>query len=57
MNSLAYVKMRMVLARMLYSFDIKFAPGMEVSRWDECKIYITAEKGLLWVLLKPVARR
>jgi hypothetical protein len=57
MNSLAYVEMRMVLARLLYSFDIKFAPGMEVSQWDECKIYITAEKGPLWVLLKPVARR
>jgi hypothetical protein len=57
MNSLAYVEMRTVLARLLYSFDIKFAPGMEVSQWDECKIYITVEKGPLWVLLKPVTRR
>jgi hypothetical protein len=40
-NSLALVEMRIVLARLLWSFDLELGEG--VVEWNKCKIYITAE--------------
>jgi hypothetical protein len=53
-NSLALVEMRIVLARLLWSFDLELGEG--VVEWNKCKIYITADKAPLWVRLKPVER-
>jgi hypothetical protein len=53
-NSLALVEMRIVLARLLWSFDLELGEG--VVEWNKCKIYITADKATLWVRLKLIER-
>ena len=53
-NSLALVEKRIVLARLLWNFDLELSEG--VVEWHKCRIYTTADKGPLWVRLKPVKR-
>lgn len=38
-QNLAYLEMRLILARMLWNFDIEAAPGTELPKWDEQSIY------------------
>ncbi|KAK2063461.1 cytochrome P450 [Colletotrichum caudatum] len=54
-RSLAYIEMRIVLARLLWNFDLTLAEDSH--EWMETqKIYTIWEKGPLNVYLRPVAR-
>lgn len=54
-DSLAYVEMRIMLARLLWNFDLVLAEDSKA--WMETqKIYTLWEKGPLNVYLKPVMR-
>lgn len=54
-DSLAYVEMRIMLARLLWNFDLVLAE--ESKAWMETqKIYTLWEKGPLNVYLKPIIR-
>lgn len=53
-NSLAYAEMRLILARLLWNFDLELMP--ESRNWKDQKIYTLWEKGALNVKLTPVAR-
>lgn len=48
-KNLAYVEMRLVLARMLFEFGIQLCDGME--NWDRAKIFLMWEKKKLNVKL------
>jgi cytochrome P450 len=51
-RSIAYMEMRLILARLLWHFDVELAPQSE--DWGVQKIHITWEKGPLMVRLKRV---
>jgi cytochrome P450 len=53
-KSLALMEARMILARLVWGFDIEMAEGCE--RWAEQKTFILYEKGELRARLTPVAR-
>ncbi|OJD30274.1 cytochrome p450 [Diplodia corticola] len=53
-RNLAYVEMRLILAKILWNFDVELADGME--SWLDQKIYLVWEKPSLMVKLKPVKR-
>lgn len=38
-QNLAWLEMRLILARMVWNFDIEIAPGTELPKWDEQSIY------------------
>lgn len=50
--SLAYLEMRLILARLLFNFDLEPLP--ESKHWNRQKIFVFWEKGPLMVKLKPV---
>lgn len=51
-SSLAYAEMRLILAKLIWNFDIEIAE--ESIDWDKkCGCYILYEKGPLYVYLKP----
>ncbi|EXJ90170.1 hypothetical protein A1O3_03239 [Capronia epimyces CBS 606.96] len=50
-RNLAYVEMRLLLARMLFSFDIEATPAIE--GWLDQKVYLLWQKPPLWIKLKP----
>lgn len=55
MTSLAYVEMRIMLARMIWNFDLVLADDSQ--DWMERQmIYVLWAKGALNVYLKPVVR-
>ena len=51
-NSLAYSEMRLILARIVFSFDMKIAD--ESRNWIEQKVWNFWNKGPLLVYLTPV---
>ena len=51
--SLAYAEMRIVLAKLLWHFDVTLQPTL--LPWDEVRSYIVWEKAPLWARLKSVA--
>ncbi|KAF5002153.1 hypothetical protein FDECE_10715 [Fusarium decemcellulare] len=54
-RNLAYVEMRVILARLIWNFDLILEP--ESNNWlDKQKVYILWDKGPLMVKLKPVVR-
>jgi hypothetical protein len=53
-NSLAYAEMRLILARMIWNFDMEIAP--DSWNWINQKAYVVWEKPALNVRLAPVAR-
>ncbi|MCJ1300724.1 hypothetical protein MMC08_003521 [Hypocenomyce scalaris] len=53
-RNLAYVEMRLILARLLWNFDLELVEACE--RWDEQEIYGFWQKTPLLVRLKPVRR-
>ena len=54
-NSLAQAEMRLILARLLWNFDLELEERSQ--RWmDEMKMYIVWEKQPLFVKLAPVVR-
>lgn len=55
-NSLAYVEMRVILARIIWNFDLSLAE--ESQDWlQRQKVYIFWDKGPLIVNLTPVAHK
>lgn len=54
-RSLAYIEMRLILARVLWNFDMRLAEDSK--DWiDKQKIYLLWEKGPLNVYLTPRSR-
>lgn len=54
-GSLAYAEMRLILARLLWNFDIELDERSR--RWiDEMKMFVLWEKQPLFVKLTPVVR-
>lgn len=47
-KNLAYAEMRLVLARVIYNFDIEFEPGIE-KRVEKIPVFNLYEKPPLWV--------
>ena len=55
-NSLAYAEMRLILAKVLWNFDLELDERSR--RWrDHMKLFILWEKPPMYVKLKPVLRR
>ena len=50
-NSLAYFEMRLILAHVLWNFDLELAPKSE--DWADQKVYAIWDKPELYVKLKP----
>ena len=50
--SLAYSEMRLILARMIWNFDIRLA-GQTKGWYERSKVYILWEKGPVEVYLTP----
>jgi cytochrome P450 len=53
-RNLAYAEMRLILAKVLYNFDLDL--DAKTGQWLDQKVYTLWEKKPLWVKLKPVAR-
>ncbi|KAH7055844.1 putative cytochrome P450 [Macrophomina phaseolina] len=53
-RNLAYAEMRLIMASILWHFDLELAEGQE--GWPDQKIYLVWEKHPLMVRLKPVKR-
>ncbi|OBS23183.1 hypothetical protein FPOA_03738 [Fusarium poae] len=53
-KNLAYVEMRLLLARLLWKFDVELIP--ESRNWNDQNIYLLWEKGRLQVKLTEVVR-
>lgn len=51
--SLAYIEMRIIMAQVLFHFDLELMPESE--NWLDQKVYLVWEKNPLFVRLKPVA--
>ena len=53
-QNLAYAEMRLIIAKFLWHFDIKFSPKMEGRNWAaEQETYLLWEKIPLWVYVSP----
>ncbi|KAI0379847.1 cytochrome P450 [Hypomontagnella monticulosa] len=52
-RNLAYVEMKIIIARLVWHFDIENATEGD---WLDQKVYIVWEKSPLWVKLRPVPR-
>ncbi|KAI0174917.1 averantin oxidoreductase [Pestalotiopsis sp. NC0098] len=54
-RNLAYVEMKIILARLLWHFDLQSASdGREEKDWLDQKVYLIWEKSPLWIKLVPV---
>jgi len=53
-RNLAYAEMRLILAKVLYNFDLDL--DVKTGQWMDQKVYTLWEKKPLWVKLKLVAR-
>ncbi|KAK4205300.1 putative isotrichodermin C-15 hydroxylase [Triangularia verruculosa] len=53
-KNLAYAEMRLILARLMWNFDLELMPESE--NWNDQKIYTLWEKGAINVKLTPVVR-
>lgn len=51
--SLAYAEMRMVVARLIYDFDVEFAPGFQKEGWLDQKAWLIWDVPPLPVHLTP----
>lgn len=51
---MAYHEMRLILAKVLFNFDIELLPDSK--RWDNQRTYLMWEKGPLNVSLRPCGR-
>jgi len=50
-RNLAYVEMRLCLARILFSFDIE--PTARIQGWPDQKVFLLWKKPGLWIKMKP----
>ncbi|KAK4681747.1 hypothetical protein QC764_110160 [Podospora pseudoanserina] len=53
-RNLAYAEMRLIMARLLWNFDLELMPESE--EWNRQRIYVLWEKGAVNVRLTPVVR-
>lgn len=53
-NSLAYAEMRLILARLLWSFELEMLP--ESKSWDQQKTFLLWDKGPIQVKVTAVQR-
>lgn len=53
-RNLAYAEMRLIMARLLWNFDLELMPESE--EWNKQRIYVLWEKGAVNVRLTPVVR-
>jgi cytochrome P450 len=53
-QSLAYAEMRLILARLIFAFDIRLADPKEVWDWGRQKTFILWEKEPLKVYIRAV---
>ncbi|OCK73458.1 cytochrome P450 monooxygenase-like protein [Lepidopterella palustris CBS 459.81] len=53
-KNLAFVEMRLILALLLFEFDLELDDKTE--KWNEARVFIIWEKKPLWIRLKPVTR-
>ena len=53
--SLAYAEMRLILARVLWNFDLKLEA--ESANWADHRAFVLWEKPPLMVTLKPVEKK
>jgi cytochrome P450 len=51
---LAYAEMRLIVARLLFNFDLRLADGEQSFDWGEQETYIFWEKRALNVVVTPV---
>jgi hypothetical protein len=51
---MAYVQMRLILARILWNFDLELVDKNE--KWEDQRVYIFWEKSALRLKLTPVVR-
>ena len=54
MCSMAYHEMRLILAKLVWNFDLTLCP--ESQQWLDQKTYIMWDKGPLYVQLRPSQR-
>ena len=54
-RNLAYAEMRLILAKVLFHFDLELDEG-KTGQWMDQKVYLLWEKNPLWAKLKPVSR-
>ncbi|EXJ87227.1 hypothetical protein A1O3_04186 [Capronia epimyces CBS 606.96] len=54
-KNLAFLEMRLVLARLLWEFNLELVPGPK-KKWDDARVFLIWEKNPLYVRLKPVVR-
>jgi cytochrome P450 len=52
-RNLAYVEVRLILAKVLFNFDLELDKA-RTSNWLDQKVFTLWEKPPLWVKLKPV---
>ena len=53
-TSLAYAEMRLILARVIFNFDMRIAD--ESRRWSDQKVWNLWKKGPLMVYLTPAGK-
>ncbi|KAL2261273.1 hypothetical protein VTK26DRAFT_4494 [Humicola hyalothermophila] len=53
-RNLAYAEMRLILARLLWNFDLELMP--ESRNWNDQRVYLIWEKGTMNVKVIPVSR-
>ena len=54
-RNLAYAEMRLVLAKVMFNFDLVLDEG-KTGQWLDQKVYTLWQKRPLWVRLNPVER-
>lgn len=53
-DSIAYLEMRLILARLIWNFDLQLLPESE--KWNDQKVYVLWAKGPLYVKVSAAAR-
>lgn len=52
-DRLAWVEMKMVLAKVLWSFDLELSEKMKGGDWSDQKVYLLNEKTPMYVKMMP----
>ena len=50
---LAWVEMKMVLAKVLWNFDLELAEKMKEGDWTDQKVYLLNQKMPMYVKMRP----
>ena len=52
-SRLAWVEMKMVLAKVFWNFDLELAEKMKEDDWTDQKVYLLNEKTPMYVKMRP----